>query len=188
MKETKFSLSTVMAVVVLVAIASYCVCLVVHTKNDVTSEADVDLDFQETYQQCFNEMGLQSWGLNLFYCEDLDTPVFRTVSDKNWNLLNDAGILNFTSKTSGSLELVPCLLSEDSRITDFCYLLAGTNVTLAETPPADDADWIKISTNSNGNYSLPLGESSESSIVIKYSVNSEIFYGILNVVYLPEMK
>lgn len=121
------------------------------------------------YRQCFDELIFQSWGFNLLYCKELENPVVRTVVAKNWNLLEEAGILNFTSSNNEWITFSPC----NEGVTNFCHLLS-------EDLPTEEPTgvWVPIPP-SNGVYTFRWADV-EKRLIIKYQVNDQTFYGVIN--------
>ncbi len=109
--------------------------------------------------------------------KDLQTSFFR--STRNWELIYGLALQNFTEKTSGDLELIPCA----EGIRDFCYLPISDDAVRDDTAPAEDAGWTPLLQNANGNYALPLDAIGEyNNIAIRYSISEYTFYGALIVV------
>ncbi len=183
MKKKKFLCITLSTIsIAIIIFVTYC-RIEESAVTDETSKFESHIEL--VYHESFNEIVLQSWGFNFFYCKDLQMPIFRSAS--KWNLIYELAMQNFTEKSSGNLELVPCAKG----ITDFCYLPISNTAVRSKTEPPADADWIPLSPNANGNYSLPLDAIDESNIAIRYSIAIEdavnpirdyTFYGILTMV------
>ena len=145
----------------------FTICIIFSVRTIPSNSAT---DRLATYRQCYDEMALQAWGLNFLYCKDLETPVIRTVSSKNWDLINNAGILTFTTSETDYLKISPCC----EGLHSFAYLLADDYIT--EFPPKDG--WISVP-SSDGTYRVPF-DKVEKSLILKYKVKNEILYGVIN--------
>lgn len=134
----------------------------------------------ELYKQCAWEMIWQIWGLNLLYCKELELPVFRTVADCDWNLIQDVSLNNFTTQTLDSISFSPC--TSYNKITSFSYLLTDNeDLAWSENPPT--SGWFEILPDTEGNYQFPLTKADGSHyryVLIKYSFSDEdTYYGLL---------
>ena len=130
------------------------------------------------YRQCYLEMSWQIYGVNLLYCEDFEFPVIRAVSEDNWNLLQDADLVNFS--TQEVEEITVSLCSSNVAISNFYYLPTNDKLSLAQNPPK--SGWIEVSSDA-GEYTIPLMEAekhgSERYTAIKYTIGDDTYYGII---------
>ncbi len=134
-------------------------------------------ELKAVFDPCIEELSIQAWGFNFLYCDQLKFPILRTVAEKNWSLVNEAGILNFIRQDAKQLEVSPYC-----NVTSVCYLLADRKI-IEENQVPSSSNWVEITANSDGKYLVPWNSSEV--VVIKYSVKPEntdivwTFYGVL---------
>lgn len=167
----------------------------VHATVDATVETAVEtavetvmshLSILETsyqmFERSFDEMILQSSGINLLYCRDFNMPIVHTVNQENWKLINEAVLINFSDqKNLHKIELQS--LSVYWEITSFSYLYTDLSFCNSDEPPSDN--WIELLPDENGNYQLPLNpqktENGYAYTAIKYTAARQNYYGLISI-------
>lgn len=147
----------------------------------ITSNSSPVADNLSMYEQCYYELWGQFFQKNLMYCQQLELPIIRAVSEDNWNLINDVYIINFTNRSLKNAELSISLLYDE--MSAFYYMPTDSQFITKENPPKED--WIELQPNESGNYVIPMSKIPADNegfkyIAIKYTIEElQNYYGML---------